>query len=303
MLSMDDFRFFIRLATSTSMAAAARALDVTPPAVSQRLTQLEERLGVRLVQREKGRMVLTDEGELLAERGRLLLDEAEAIAGDLRHRRSVVSGQLRIAAPFGFGRRHVAPLAAAFMRRYPDVTLSLTLMETVTQPGADNFDLLVHIGALRDSGRVLIRIAPNDRVLCASPGFMRGHRVNHPRDLPALPCLALRENDEDVTLWRFSGAGSARESIRIKPALSCNDGEVVRSWALAGCGVAVRSEWDVAVDLRSRRLVHVLPAWRLPPAEIVVLVGQRNARVERTQRFIAALREALQPPPWRTKVS
>jgi DNA-binding transcriptional LysR family regulator len=140
------------------------------------------------------------------------------------------------------------------------------------------FDLLVNIGLLRDSSRVMIPIAPNDRLLCASPDLVRGRTLSHPRDLLQVPCLALRENDEDVTLWRFSGAGAARERVRIRPVLSCNDGEVVRSWALGGSGVAMRSEWDVAGDLLAGRLVRVLPEWSLPTANIVVLVGHRDAR-------------------------
>jgi DNA-binding transcriptional LysR family regulator len=146
-------------------------------------------------------------------------------------------------------------------------------------------------------------MAPNDRLLCASPDFMRGRTLSSPQDLLQVPCLALRENDEDVTLWRFSAASARRESIRIRPVLSCNDGEVVRSWALGGSGVAMRSEWDVAGDLLAGRLVRVLPEWSLPTADIVVLVAHRGSRVERVKRFIAAMREALQPPPWRTEVS
>src|SRR5260370_24025749 len=172
MLSTDDLRFFSALATSTSLAAAARVLDVTPPAVTQRLRLMEERLGLRLVDRSGRRMVLTDEGDHLVSGGRRILDQIGELADTLAARRTVVSGYLRVVAPLGFGRRYVAPAAAQFRTLHPEVTLSLMLFDRPAQLAEDAWDLMLYVGKLRDSALVTQSLAPNERFLCAAPDYL-----------------------------------------------------------------------------------------------------------------------------------
>jgi DNA-binding transcriptional LysR family regulator len=303
MISTDDIRFFTAIATARSLAAAARALDVTASAVSQRLQSLEQRLGVQLVSRSARRLTLTDEGELLVLRGGALLDEATELTEALQARRGTISGHLKILAPLGFGRRYIAPVVAAFRSRHPDVSVKLELSDRPARAAAGAWDVMIHIGALTDSTLRLLRLAPNERYLCASPAYLkrRGTPAS-PQDLRGHDCIALRENEEDVTLWRFSRrrAAAAPDVIRIEPMLSSNDGEVVKAWALADHGLIVRSEWDVAEDLACGRLVRVLPNHRLPPADIVALLNPgRSGRARRTQAFVEHLRAGLSPPPWR----
>ncbi|AWN52639.1 LysR family transcriptional regulator [Methylobacterium sp. 17Sr1-1] len=302
MLATDDVRFFLAVAEAPSLAAASRALDVSPPAVTQRLRALEERLGMHLVDRAGRHLALTDEGELLAERGREILASLAELDEALAARRGQVVGHLRIVAPLGFGRRHVAPVAAAFQAAHPEVALDLTLSDRLGGVPAGTFDLAIHVGGIAQAAPGLIarRLAPNDRVVCAAPAYLaaRGTPAG-PADLRAHACIALRENDEDVTLWRFHRDGGD-ERVRIEPRLSSNDGEVVRGWALAGRGIILRSEWDVADDLRAGRLVRLLPAHALPDAPVTALLGApRRARAARTRRFLDALAAALDPPPWR----
>ncbi|WP_420967644.1 LysR substrate-binding domain-containing protein [Bradyrhizobium sp. B120] len=305
MLSTDDIRFFLAIAAARSLAAAARALDVTPSAVSQRLQSLEQRLGVQLVSRSARRLTLTDEGELLVLRGGTLLDEATELTEALQARRGTIAGHLKILAPLGFGRRYIAPVVAAFRSRHPDVSVELELSDRPGRAAASAWDVMIHIGALKDSTLRLQRLAPNERFLCASPAYLK-HRGTPagPQELRGHQCIALRENEEDVTLWRFSRRRAPAEPdvIRIEPMLSSNDGEVVKAWALADHGLIVRSEWDVAEDLAGGRLVRVLPNFRLPPADIVALLNPgRSGRARRTQAFVEQLRAALAPPPWRNR--
>jgi DNA-binding transcriptional LysR family regulator len=119
--------------------------------------------------------------------------------------------------------------------------------------------------------------------------------------LRAHACIALRENDEDVTLWMFRSVGALDEHrVRIEPNLASNDGEVVRIWALAGRGIIVRSEWDLVEDVRAGRLIRLLPDYALPPTPVVALLGaRRRARTARTDRFLDALQRSLEPVPWR----
>ena len=301
MISTDDLRFFVALAASSSLAAAARALNVTPPAVTQRLQLMEERLGLRLVDRSGRRMVLTDEGDHLAGGARRILDEIGELADTLAARRAVVSGHLRVVAPLGFGRRYVAPAVARFRTLYPGVTLSLMLFDRPAQLAEDAWDLMLYVGQLRNSSLITQFLAPNERFLCAAPEYLaRAGTPRQPRDLLKHNCIVLRENDEDVTMWRFNPVQRGKiVGIRIEPTLSSNDGEVTHAWALAGAGVIMRSEWDVADDLRAGRLVRILDGWNLPSANIVALLGARYGRSARTARFLEYLHTMLTPVPWR----
>ncbi|AHG92480.1 LysR substrate-binding protein (plasmid) [Gemmatirosa kalamazoonensis] len=300
MLTSSDLHFFAGIARAESLAAAARALGVTPPAVTQRLQDLERRLGVRLVERSGRRVTLTAEGELLAARGQEIADDLASLTETLAARRGVVAGHLRVLAPLGFGRAHVAPAAGRFFADHAEVTLDLVLSDRMGRVAETSWDVAVHIGELRDSSLVATRLAPNDRILCASPSFVARYGVpDAPADLRDFACIALRENDEDVTMWRFARDDGAAESVRVEPRLATNDGEVVREWAVAGRGIIVRSEWSVAADLRAGRLARLLPGWRLPSADVIAFVGPRRGRSARATRFVEYLREALTPVPWR----
>jgi DNA-binding transcriptional LysR family regulator len=165
------------------------------------------------------------------------------------------------------------------------------------------WDVAVHIGEPRESSLVAQRLAPNERFAVASPELLARHGTpTHPRDLKGFPCIALRENDEDVTLWRFTSRANEITQTRIEPRLASNDGDVVRDWAIAGLGIIVRSEWSVADDLRDGRLVRILDDYRLPPANVVAFVGNRKGRSARTTRFVEHLKALLNPPPWRASV-
>ena len=300
MLTTADLHFFAAVARADTLAGAARALGVSAPAVTQRLQDLERRLGVRLVERSGRRVTLTAEGELLAARGGEIAEDLASLTETLAARRGVVAGHLRVLAPLGFGRAYVAPVAGRFCADHAEVTLDLALSDRLGRAPDTSWDVAVHIGELRDSSLVAQRLAPNDRVLCASPAFVARHGApNEPTELRDLACIALRENDEDVTLWRFARDDGAVAQVRVEPRLASNDGEVVRDWAVAGRGVIVRSEWSVAADVRAGRLVRMLPEWRLPPADVVAFVGPRRGRSARTARFIEYLKEAMTPVPWR----
>jgi DNA-binding transcriptional LysR family regulator len=302
MITSDDLRFFNVLAKSATLAESARKLDVTPPAVTQRLRALEERIGIRLIDRSGRKISLTDEGALVASHGTIVADAMEALTEALAHRKKAVGGHLRIAAPHGFGRLHVAPVVDAFARTHPAVTVTLDLSD---HPGAQlvaTCDVVIHIGPSAHLNQVVTTLAPNRRILCASPDYLaNADAIKSPADLMRHRCLVVRENDEDVTLWRFLHASKEPETVRIHPTMCSNDGAVVREWAIAGQGVATRSEWNVAGDLAAGRLKRVLPTWEVPPADVVAMLGTRFGRSARTTAFLAMLRQSLSPVPWRRK--
>ncbi|PTQ12128.1 LysR family transcriptional regulator [Sphingomonas oleivorans] len=299
MLTSDDLAFFTMLASSASLAESARKLNVTPPAVTQRLRALEARVGVRLIDRSGRQLSLTDEGALVASHGMVVAEAIEALAEALADRKSAVSGHLRIAAPHGFGRLHVAPVVEAFARLHRGVTVTLDLSDHPGSPLIESCDVIIHIGPPGPMNQIVTTLAPNRRILCASPGYLdEAPPVRSPRDLTQHRCLVVRENDEDVTLWRFSHPSCDPATVRIHPAMSSNDGAVVREWALAGQGIAIRSEWNIATDLADGRLRRVLPDWEAPSADVVAMLGARHGRSARTTAFLAMLRQSLTPPPW-----
>jgi DNA-binding transcriptional LysR family regulator len=303
LLSSDDLRFIAQLLRQDSLAAASRALGVTPSAVTQRLQGLEARLGVRLVERSTRRAVPTSEGELLLGEAEAVLERLDALADRLHERSGKVSGELRVQAPFGFGRHFVAQMAGEFSALNPQLRISLTLSERPARALQESHDLTVHIGALRDSSMIGFRLAENARLACAAPGYLRARGIPRtPADLIGHACLARRENDEEAATWRFKGS-SGVQKVRIAPAMTSNDGEVVRDWALAGLGIAVRSEWDVAPLIASGRLVRVLEGYALPEAPVMALVPARRGQTVRCRAFVEFMRARLAQPPWRRRAA
>jgi len=295
-----DLRFFVGVTESGSLAEAARRMDVTPSAVSQRLRQLETRLGLHLIHRSTRRFSLTEEGNLFYARAVELLAELDDLIDSLRMRSGEVAGTLHVRGSLGFGRHHLAPAIADFHAMHPKLMVSLTLSDVVSMADANRFDMIVHIGKLTDSSMVAYPIAPNARFVCASPDYLAGHPAPHqPQELAAHNCIVLRENEEDVTLWRFR-KNRKEVSVRVPAILSSNDGDVVRQWALRGKGLIMRSEWDLAESLATGRLVRVLEDWQLPDADIVALVAQRRGMSGRVKLFLSFLQARFKPvPPWR----
>ncbi len=291
MIETPDLRFFMAIATSPSLAAAARTLNVSPSAVSQRLSHIEQRLSLRLIERGRGHLVLTSEGETLLRRSAEILNDLAVLNEDMRTHRNEISGPLRIIAPFGFGRIHVAPVIANLVRTYPDISPDLILSDDPYGAArTDNWDTIIHIGKLADSTLTKKKLAPNRRFLCASPDYLaRAGIPERLEDLHHHACGVIREDQADVTMWSVTGATGEQHALRIRPNFSSNDGEVVKSWAIAGMGIVQRSEWNVAADLAAGRLTRVLPSLSLPDADIVALLNPGTLRSARVQNVLDAL--------------
>jgi DNA-binding transcriptional LysR family regulator len=301
MLSTDDLRFFCTLASQPSLSATARLLDVTPSSVTQRLQAIEGKLRLKLADRQGRGIALTEQGQLLAERAQAILADLEALQGALHEQRDELAGRLRVLAPMGFGGAHIAPLAARFRALHPALAFELELSDRPNLRLHEGWDVVVHIGPLRDSSLRQLVLARNRRYLCAAPAYLARH--GSPRTLEELAghaCLALRENEEDATRWRLLPPGASQyRTVRIEPPLASNDGRVIKQWALDGQGIMLRSEWDVAGELRSGALQRVLPDHALPEADIVALLpAHAQQRPLRTRRFVDFLKQELANPPW-----
>ncbi|MFB3303721.1 LysR family transcriptional regulator [Pseudomonas sp. AMR01] len=292
MISIEDLRLAVTLARSESLSAAARALNVSPPALSMRLRKLEGQLGLTLANRDARRLSLTAEGERFSRESAVLLDQLEALGESFTQKDERLVGTLRLAAPFGYGRQRIAPLLARFAKLHPQVCLQLDLRET-PWPDRHDSDAVIHIGHLNDSLWTARQLTPNERWLCASPAYLQEHgEPSTPEELASHRCICIRENDEDVTLWHLR-KGQGRKTLRIEPALLSNDGSVARRWAEQGLGLVLRSQWDVSDALANGSLVRVLAPWSFDSAPINLLVPSRKLRSPRVQALVAFLEDSL----------
>jgi DNA-binding transcriptional LysR family regulator len=293
---LKAFESFVSVAQKGSLTAAAHAEGVAPAIIGRRLDGLESHLGVKLLVRTTRRISLTHEGSaFLEDCQRLLADvanaEASVSAGGLK-----ASGHLRITAPAGFGRRHVAPLVPQFCVAHPDVTVSLNLSDRVVDLAAEGFDCAVRVGDLPDSSLVSVRMADNRRLCVATPEFLARHGTPQtPNDLMRLRCLTLSSDASQTRGWAFRvpTATGAHEVIHLRPAglMDCSDGQVLHDWCLAGHGLAWRSTWEVAAQIQSGQLVSVLDDFAAAPNGIYAVFSQRKHLPLRLRLWIDFLKE------------
>jgi len=294
MNQVSDLNFFALLAKHASLSATARELDVTPASVSKRLAQIEQRLGVRLLNRTTRRISLTNEGEVYLAEARRIIAEIDELERLVSSSRAVPKGLLRVNAPLGFGRTYIAPAISAFAKRFPEVEVQLQLTDRPLSLGDEGFDVGIQFGELPDARLVARKIATNRRLLCAAPSYLkRAGRPAVPADLLHHNCIILRQKNAGYALWRLS-RGSKTETIKVRGALSSNDGEVALTWALDGHGVLMRAEWDLAKYLRSKRLELVLEDYATPPADIYAVFPERHNISAKTRAFIDFLLEQFQ---------
>lgn len=285
-----DLGFFSVLASAGSLSAAARELGITTPAVSKHLAQMELRLGVPLVVRTTRRMAMTPEGELYLEHARRILGEIDGMQELLGVSKVVPKGLLRVNATLGFGRSHVAPMISRFVRKYPQVEVQLQLSVNPPALTDDVFDVCVRFGAPPDARVIARHIAPNRRLLCASPTYLKKHGTPKvPNDLVKHNCIGIRQGEEAYGLWRLSsgrGKNASTEAIKTRGNLNTNDGEIAVNWALDGHGILMRAEWDIQRHLASGRLVQVLPQYFTPDADIYAVYPQRHQLAARVRAFV-----------------
>ena len=301
MARLKQIESFAAVATKGSLTAAAHAEGVAPAVIGRRIDALEQRLGVKLLVRTTRRITLTHEGSaFLEDCQRLLADlanaEASVSAGGVK-----ASGHLRITAPAGFGRRHVAPLVPAFIEQHPDVSLSLNLSDRVVDIVNEGVDCAIRVGDLPDSSLVSVRLADNRRLCVATPAYLQRHGVpRHPSELSGHDCLTLSSEASQTRGWAFRmpSPDGGSEVVHLKPGgpLDCSDGQVLHDWCLAGYGMAWRSTWEVEAEIAAGRLVEVLEEYAAPPNGIYVVFPQRKHMPLRVRLWIDFLKHNYSQP-------
>jgi LysR family transcriptional activator of dmlA len=285
MNQVSELSFFTIVVKEGSLSAAARELGITPPAVSKRLAQMEQRLGVQLLNRTTRRLSLTEEGELYRANAMRILAEIDAMEQVVSLNRSAPKGLLRVNAPLGFGRIYITPIVSKFVKRYPEVEVQLHLTDRPLSLVNESFDVGIRFGELPDTRLIGRRIAPNRRLLCAAPTYLKKYGVPvTPGDLANHNCIVLRQNDAAYGTWHFA-RGRHAETVKVRGTLSSNDGEVTLNWALDGHGITLRAEWDIAKYLRSGRLQLVLEDYAAPPADIYAVYPERHGTSAKVRAF------------------
>lgn len=292
--SSDDLIFFNRIASRGSLTAVAQELGLSLPAVSKRLRQLEQRLGVQLVQRTTRSLSLTPEGQLYLEGARPILSQLEELESAVSNRQPALRGHLSINATFGFGRRHVAPAVSAFAELNPQLEISLQLSSQPVSLLDEGIDIDIRVGEPPDSRLIAQRLLHNPRILCAAPAYLE--RAGVPKEVTELAqhnCILLRQYGSDYALWRFHKDG--RDYVqKVSGTLLSNDGEVVVNLGLAGHGLILRSRWDVQQHIDSGRLRVLLPDYRTPRADIYAVFQQRRHTPQRITTFINYLAKTIE---------
>lgn len=283
---LAELRTFERILTLGSLSAAARDLGVGLAVVSKRLATLERRAGVRLVNRTTRKLSSTEDGLALLAHTERVLDELAAAEARLASGREAPQGTLRVSSPISFGRIHLAPIAAALVARHPGLDIQLKLDDQLIDMIEARIDIAIRIGPPRDSEAIMHRLMDSWRILVASPGYLdRRGRPATPADFAGHDILRY---DAAAGPWRLQGPDGAMAEIEAIPRLSADNGDAVLDWALAGCGVALKSNVDVSAELAAGRLEQVLPDWRSAPAPIYALLPSARHLPTKTRVFLDA---------------
>ena len=288
---ITELRTFVSIVGAGSLSAAAREMDLALSVVSKRLASLERRAEARLIARSTRRLALTEEGQALYERAQRILaevDEAEAV---LTSGRVEPQGLLRVSAPVAFGRANVGPVCRDLVLAYPKISIDLVLTDRMVDLIDEGIDVVVRIGPPKDSRLVLRKLIDDYRIVVGAPEYLerRGTPVT-PADLEGHECVHYRGVG---THWRLVDAGGQEIEVRATSRLRSNSGQVALDWALASCGLVMNSWVDVAVDLRTGRLVHVLPEWRSDPAPVCALFPSSRQLSSRVRLFVDAMADWL----------
>jgi DNA-binding transcriptional LysR family regulator len=283
---------------SGSLSAAGRELQLSPTVVSKRLTRLEEQLGARLLQRTTRQLTLTEIGEGYHERVLTVLaamEEADTFVSGSGAPR----GLLRVSAPTGFGRRHIAPRLTQFLRAYPEVKLELDLSDDFVDLIAGGFDVVVRIGSLGDSSMVARKLAPNRRLLVATPEYLAEH--GEPETLADLDNHRLLTSMSQPE-WHFDGP-EGPVVYRPSSILLTNSSEVVREGVISGLGIGLRSTWDISEELTSGALKSILPDHAgSSRVAIWAIYPSRRLVAPKVRAFIDHLAEIYGPEPYWDRV-
>ncbi len=295
----SDLRVFVRVMDRGSFSAAAEDLGLTPSAVSKLISRLEDRLGARLLERSTRRLALTPEGETFLTRARRIVAEIEEAEAEVMRVRGAPRGRLRINSGTAFGLHQLTPALADFLARYPEINVELSITDRLVDLIEEQADIAVRSGHLPEGPFVQRKIADLQRVICASPAYLK--RRGTPRkaaDLKNHDCIIVAGVGLDR--WPFNTAGGV-EVTEVRPRVSTDDAEAALRLAIEGAGIVRLSDVIVGSPLREGQLVALLTdSHHVEPFPLAALYPAGRQRLPRVAVFIEFLVERFGHAPWRS---
>ncbi len=291
--NLEGLPVFVRTVREGSFSGAARALDLTPSAVSKQIGRLEDRLTVRLFNRTTRRLSLTEEGAAFYDRASRILADLEDAAAAVSNLRSTPRGRLRVTMPTGYGVIHLLPVLPQFFDRYPEVMLEIDLNDRFVNMIEEGFDVALRIGELEDSSLIGRRVAANRRVIAAAPSYLAGHPAPQgPDDLKQHNCLVYtyRAQRHD---WHLVDEAGTETVVTVGGNMETNNPMMLRSAALAGLGVVFLPLWLIGPDLKAGNLVRLLPGFHWPDSAIQAVYPPGRHLSARVRCFVDFLVECF----------
>lgn len=298
---LSDMALFLAVIDAGGLAAGGRRFGISPASVSERIAALEARSAARLLVRTTRSISLTEEGRILADAARNILSEVDDLDARLREGTDQISGAVRVAAPLDLGRNRIAPILDAFMCEHPAVSVELILSDGLSSLITEGIDFAVRYGAQSDSSMIVKKLAPNRRLICAAPSYLARAGVPlHPQDLRDHDCLVMLFGDRRDDRWPLRQDG--REiRISVSGKRTANDGDLIRRWAIAGHGLALKSYWDVCDDLKTGRLAEVLPDYTSSNADLQLVYSSGRPLPRRCRALIDTIAEHFAKRPVTTR--
>lgn len=298
---MDKFlemKTFAAVVDGGSFVHAADALEMSKPTVSRYVSDLEQRLGVRLLQRTTRKLSLTEEGRAFYGRCKTVLADVEVAEAEITSQSVAVKGVIKVNVPVSFGLLELAPLWPEFMTRYPQVTLDITLADRMVDLVEEGYDLAVRIARLPNSSLVSRKLATTRMVLCAAPGYLKKHGTpRHPSELTAHAVLSyslLATGDQ----WEFNGPEGTPVTVTVKPVMRTNSGDTCIAAARKGKGIVFQPSFMVNSDLRSGTLIELMPQFRALEFGIYAIYPTRQHVSQKVRAMIDFLAKALADASW-----
>lgn len=301
MSDFEDIQIFVRVAELGNLSAAGRELRHSAAVVSNRIARLEERLGVRLLNRTTRRVSLTTEGDVYYRHCLRILAEMQEAENAIANQKNTTRGPVTLTCPVAFGNKYVAPIIPKFVKKNPDVQIRLHLSDRLLDLLQDKVDLAIRIAELKESSLIVRKLAANKRMLVASPAYLKRQGTpKAPGDLLHHNCLLLRFPGSQQYQWTLNGAKEeGAVTLSVSGSMDSDNGEVLTRWCLDGHGIALKSHWEVGEYVRNGQLQVVLPDYTPPSHAVYALYPENRYLPTRMRAFVDFLvGEFGGTPPW-----
>lgn len=261
--SLRDMELFVLVVQSGSFSAAGRRVGLSPASVSRYINALEDKLGVRLLNRTSRKLSLSDMGAIFLQRAERILNDVRETQIEVTQEHVRPQGTLHVHSRMLVGLQYIAPALPAFLAQYPEINIDLTLSNDDVDIIEHNIDIDIRIGQLADSSLIARKLVDSERVLCATPEYLAGRpAITEPNDLLEHNCLAYRINLGGVT-WRFLSADGALIEVPVTGSMRTNSGPALHIAMMEGLGISLMPDWAVTRELAAGRLVRLLPQYRI----------------------------------------